>query len=82
MVKEKKGIRFELGMSMCLGVSCTAAGLRRGNFLALVTGHSIDNVILGMLCLVVRWCIHGTVWTSLGAVVSVIVVTGEAGPTL
>ena len=54
MVREK-GMRFELGTSVCLGVSCITAGLRRGEFLALVADRSIANVIPGVLCLLVCW---------------------------
>ena len=73
---------FELGTSVCLGVSCTTAGLRRGAFLALVVGRSIANVIPGVLCLVVRWCVRGAVWTIVGVVGCVVVVTGGACLTL
>ena len=75
-------MRLELGKSVCVGVSCTLAELRRGDFRALVAGRSIANMIPGVLCLMVRWCVHGTVWTIMGAVGFVVVVTGEAGPYL
>ena len=75
-------MRFELGTSGCLGVPCTTAGLRRGDFLALVADRSIANVIPGVLCLVVRWFVGGTVWAIMGALGFVVIVTGEAGPTL
>ena len=75
-------MRFELGTSMCLGVLCTTAGLRRGNFRDLVAGCSISNVIPVVLCRVVRWYVRGTFWTIVGAMGFVVVVTGGAGPTL
>ena len=67
--ERKKGMWFELGMAVCVGMSCTTANLRRGDFLDLVAGCSIANVIPGMLCLVVCWCVRGAVWTITGAVV-------------
>ena len=75
-------MQFELGTSVCLGVSCTTTGLRWGDFLVLVDGRSIVNVIPYVLCLVVRWCVQGAVRTVVGTMVFVGVVTGEAGPTL
>ena len=75
-------MRFELGMSKRVGASCTTAGLRRGDFLALVDGRSIADVIPGMLCLVVRWCVRGAIWTIVGALGFVVVVTSGAGPNI
>ena len=42
-------MRFELGISKCAGASCTIAGFRRGDFLALVAGHSIVAVMRTLL---------------------------------
>ena len=75
-------MRLELGTSVCVGVSCTIEGLRWGDFRALIAGRSIANMVPGMLCLVVQWCVRGAVWTIVGAVGFVVVVTGGAGPTL
>ena len=75
-------MRFELGTSVCLGVSCTTTELRRVDFLTLVAGHSIANVIAGVLCMVVYWCVHDAVWTIVGAMGFVVVVTGGVDPTL
>ena len=63
-------------------MSCTTTGLRQGDFLALVAGRSITNVIPGVVCVVVCWYERGVVWTIVGAVWFVGVVSGGAGPTL
>ena len=73
---------FELGTAVCLRMSCTIAGLRQGEFLALIAGRSIANVIPYVLCLVVCWCMRGAVWTIVGAMGSGVGVTGGTGPTL
>ena len=73
---------FELGTSVCLVVSCTTTGLMRDNFLALVAGRLIADVIPSVLCLVMCWCVCGAFWTTVGAVGFVVIVTGGAGTTL
>ena len=75
-------MRFELGTSVCVGMSCTTIGLGRRDFLAFVASRSIANVIPGVLCLMVRWCVHGAIWTITSSVVLVAVATGGAGTTL
>ena len=66
-----------MGTPVIVGVSYTTLGLRRGDFLALVTSRSIVNVIPGVVCLGMRWCVCGVVWTIVGAVGFVVVVTGH-----
>ena len=82
MMREKKGMWFELGTPVCLGVSCTTTGLRWGDFLTLAAGRSISNVIPGVLCLVVHWCVCSGIWTTVDAVGFVVVVASGAGPGL
>jgi hypothetical protein len=80
--REKTGTRFELGTYVCVGVTCNTTGLRCGDFLNFVASQAIANVIPSMLCLVVRWCVHGVVWTIVCVMGFVVFVTDEAGLTV
>ena len=75
-------MRFKFGTFVCVELSCTTAGLRRSNFLTFAAGCYITNVIPCVVCMVVRWCVLSAVWTIVGAVGFVVVVTDGAGPTL